>query len=134
MKRAAGFLVFLLLVGGAVRIGLNSRSEQLPAYALWEHGSRPIGLLTVRPGNELCWELALDTLPKALQLHHDVAGPSDPVVVSFYEPPTKPRKDGCIALPREHASQLASTGESFYVDGHDRDAGPPAMWAELVER
>ena len=136
MRRAIGFGVFVTLLGAAVFVGLSSSSRsEPPTYELREHGhaGRNIRTIVMRPGDELCWELALGTLPRAMQLHHDVAGPSDPVVTSFYDPPASPRPDGCALIEPNIVDLLIEDPDAFYVDGHDTVDEPPVTWVVLLE-
>lgn len=133
MKRVIGSLVVLGLIMGAIWVGLNSSRPPVPTYSLASNTAQEIGVVTVRSGAELCWELSLEELPKAIQLHHDVPGPSDPVVVSLYEPPGHPKAEGCAALPLEHARVVTQDHTAFYVDGHDSEDEPWSLWAALVE-
>ena len=82
---------------------------------------------------EVCWGLTFEQLPKAVQLHKDVTGPSDPVVSSLYEPPDEPSASGCRSLDEEIARQVREGPEGFYVDGHNNDRDPkPVIWAALT--
>lgn len=135
MRQAVGFFVFLALLAGAVWIGLATGNGDTGTYELHEHGAagRSLGSVAVRPGSEFCWELTFRNLPKAMQLHYDIAGPTDPVAVSLFEPPhLKPT--GCARIDREMVELLAADPTRFYVDGHDSDTFAPAVtWAVLVE-
>lgn len=82
--------------------------------------------------SEVCWRVELDAPPKALQLHQDETGPSDPVVVSLYEPPGDPKTAGCVSLEAPIARHVHADPEDFYVDGHSSDKTPvPVIWATL---
>ncbi len=85
---------------------------------------------------EVCWDLTIESLPKAIQLHQDLTGPSDPVIEgSLYEPPDRPKASGCRSLDHEIAKQVREDPDSFYIDGHnsDDDSGP-ILWAALTQQ
>lgn len=84
---------------------------------------------------EVCWDLTIEGLPKALQLHQDLTGPTDPVIEdSLYEPPETPEASGCRPLDQEIAEQMRKDPEGFYIDGHNSDKdSEPVLWAALTQ-
>lgn len=145
MKRAVGFLVVAGLIGGGVWLGLRSaRTHEPPrgieqTYGLAEFSAAGPRIGTLRvigdaQGLQACWEVAFKEMPKALQLHHDVQGPNDPVVLTFYEPPTTPEAEGCSAITGDLVEEINDEPSSFYIDGHNKDReGSEVMYALLAE-
>jgi len=108
------------------------------AYDLQGEGSfgRSYGSLRITSdGNksDICWDLTVEGLPRAVQLHHDVLGPSDPVVAALYEPPGARLAQGCRPVDLEVAVRVREDPDDFYIDGHLSDRAPqPMLWASLV--
>lgn len=132
VRRAVGTFVVIGLISSAIWIGLNSSKPPEPSFSLVSNTAQEIGVVTVSAGAELCWKLSLEELPKAIQLHHDIPGPSDPVVVSLFEPPAHPKAEGCQQMPPEYERVVTQDHTAFYVDGHDSEDEPWSLWAQLV--
>ncbi len=132
-RRVIGFAVLAALLGGAILVGLGVEPTGEHEWVLLdENGGSPIGTLSLRAGKELCWDIELRQLPKALQLHYNPDELSDPIALSFYEPPNSPRHEGCKVLSAEFAALLTRDPTDFYMDGHEsEDEAVPALMAEL---
>ena len=110
------------------------RVYDLSAYGTGGKSYGSIRLTSDGRDAEICWALAVETLPKAVQLHMDITGPTDPVVRPLYEPPGPRPRRGCRSLPMEVANDVEQTPQEFYLDAHNSDGDPaPVIWATLEE-
>jgi hypothetical protein len=139
LERYLAFVVSLvaIAISGGCEPGAAPESA-VPSEAVYdldaEGGSgRSYGSLRITRAEQLCWQLTIEELPKALQIHQDVNGPYDPVVLSLFEPPTEPVERGCRSIDAEITAEIRAQPEVFYVDGHNSDkTRTPVLWAALT--
>jgi hypothetical protein len=140
-RRAAVSLTALFLLAGGCESGADPFGEPSESfnvvYDLAGLGSaNSYGTLRITSDGDaadMCWDLTVEGLPKAVQLHQDITGPTDPVLESLYEPPSDPIAKGCRSLDQETATDMRQDPEGFYVDGHNSDRDPtPVIWAALT--
>ncbi len=111
----------------------TSQEQEQTQVVHYELGSDE-GMLSVVPSTgRTCLE-GVDPMAKAVDLHLSRKGLTDPVLVSFFEPPeANPGRICETTLSVEDAVRVTTTPSDFYIDLHFSEHGRPRRLALTID-
>lgn len=91
----------------------------------------------VEAGQErICWDLAVRGIEpaSAAHIHRGAAGSAGPPVVTLTTPGADGRSNGCAAIARELAAEMATIPGNFYINVHNAPYPGGAVRGQLRGR